>query len=56
MPAWAEEEPGHSGRLRTSMNARMDGCFVSADFALPRDLDHETQIALAKQLRPRVDR
>ncbi|MFN7980715.1 MAG: MobA/MobL family protein [Vicinamibacterales bacterium] len=47
MPAWAEEEPQtfwEAADLYERANGRL---FVSADFALPRDLDHETQIALA---------
>ena len=47
MPGWAEEdarEYWESADLYERANGRL---FVSADFALPRDLDRETQIALA---------
>ncbi|MEQ1907680.1 MAG: MobA/MobL family protein [Vicinamibacterales bacterium] len=47
MPGWAQEDPQEfweAADLHERANGRL---FVSADFALPRDLDHETQIALA---------
>ena len=47
MPEWAKDDAQNywqSADLHERANARL---FVSADFALPRDLDQETQVALA---------
>ena len=47
MPEWAKDDAQNywqSADLYERANARL---FVSADFALPRDLDQETQVALA---------
>ncbi len=49
MPSWAEDDPGRywdAADLFERANGRL---YVSADFALPRDLDPEEQIALAHQ-------
>ena len=49
MPSWAEDDPGlywDAADLFERANGRL---YVSADFALPRDLDPEEQIALAHQ-------
>jgi hypothetical protein len=49
MPSWAEEDPQEywdAADLYERSNGRL---FVSADFALPRDLDREDQIALARE-------
>jgi hypothetical protein len=50
MPSWAEEDPTafwDAADLYERQNGRL---YVSADFALPRDLDVEDQIQLARQL------
>ena len=47
MPAWAKDDPQQyweAADLHERANGRL---FVSADFALPRDLDRESQVALA---------
>jgi hypothetical protein len=49
MPSWAEDDPGRywdAADLFERANGRL---YVSADFALPRDLDPQEQIALAHQ-------
>ena len=49
MPSWAQDDPDESwdaADLYERANGRL---YVSADFALPRDLDPEDQIALAHE-------
>jgi hypothetical protein len=49
MPSWAQEDPEEywdAADLHERANGRL---YVSADFALPRDLDPDDQIALARE-------
>jgi len=49
MPSWAEEDPAEywdAADLHERANGRL---YVSADFALPRDLPRDEQVALARE-------
>ena len=56
MPDWAEDDAREywdAADVYERANGRL---YVSADFALPRDLDADDQVALARDVRPRADR
>ena len=48
MPAWATDDPQEYWKAADLYERANGRLFVSADFALPRDLDRDTHVALAR--------
>ena len=48
MPSWAQDDPGEYWEAADSYERANGRLFVSADFALPRDLEEEDRIELAR--------
>ena len=48
MPSWAEDDPREYWDAADSYERANGRLYVSADFALPRELDEEDQIELAR--------